>query len=214
MFQTWDVLLWCDPANFGGIKAKADDSNKCKDIQQESDMAETDEGDKRSLLTEGGSQDEDDSPEIQMNWNLAKFLPEEGAIQKNFNTVVAGKIHVEWYSKSPLFETFSQLSFEGYVSAIYHYLEDERARGIPGVTAPRRRKSSQSQSQSQSHHESVEQYARELISGELSQRLFAVTQKIHKKFPPQVTSSALHISRTPRISLSVALSANVDIVRW
>ena len=36
-------------------------------------------------------EDDEDGPEIEMNWNLAKYLPESGACQKNFNTVVAGK---------------------------------------------------------------------------------------------------------------------------
>jgi DNA polymerase epsilon subunit 1 len=37
---------------------------------------------------------------------------------------------------------------------------------------------------------SVEEYARELVSGELAQRLFAVTEKIHKKLPEQLGADA------------------------
>ena len=40
-------------------------------------------------------EDDEDGPEIEMNWNLAKYLPESGACQKNFNTVVAGKKFVK-----------------------------------------------------------------------------------------------------------------------
>ena len=40
-------------------------------------------------------EDDEDGPEIEMNWNLAKYLPESGACQKNFNTVVAGKKNSE-----------------------------------------------------------------------------------------------------------------------
>ena len=39
-------------------------------------------------------EDDEDGPEIEMNWNLAKYLPESGACQKNFNTVVAGKKNI------------------------------------------------------------------------------------------------------------------------
>ena len=37
-------------------------------------------------------EEDEDGPEIEMNWNLANYLPEGGACQKNFNTVIAGYI--------------------------------------------------------------------------------------------------------------------------
>ena len=70
-------------------------------------------------------QDEDDldeGPEIEMNWNLATYLPEGGAIQKNFNTVIAG-----------------------YITANYQFIEEEAQRIAPGHTPIRKRRSSQSQ---------------------------------------------------------------------
>ena len=111
-----------------------------------------------------------------MNWNLATYLPEEGACQKNFSTVIAG-----------------------YITAIYQYMLEENERVKPGSTPVRRRRASQfsqastparSQAQGQGQGAtSVEEYAKELISGELTQRLFGVTQKIHKKLPPHVSWS-------------------------
>ena len=41
-------------------------------------------------IADDDEDDYDGSPEIEMNWNLATYLPEEGACQKNFNTVIAG----------------------------------------------------------------------------------------------------------------------------
>ena len=67
-------------------------------------------------------EDIDEGPEIEMNWNLATYLPEGGAIQKNFNTVIAG-----------------------YITANHQFIEDEAQRIAPGHTPIRRRRSSQSQ---------------------------------------------------------------------
>ena len=83
--------------------------------------------DKPNPLEEGmdyvdQEEDEDEGPEIEMNWNLATYLPEGGAIQKNFNTVIAG-----------------------YITANHQFLEEEAVRIAPGHTPIRRRRSSQSQ---------------------------------------------------------------------
>jgi hypothetical protein len=62
----------------------------------------------------------------------------------------------------------------------------------PGCTPVRRRRGSQTQTPAKRlRNESgaaltIEEYAQELIEGELAQRLFQVTQKIHKKLPEHV----------------------------
>ena len=71
------------------------------------------------------------------------------------------------------------------------FLRDEAERVAPGSTPVRRRRNASSQTQSQRRREggdvlTVEEYARELVSGELAQRLFAITEKIHKKMPEQM----------------------------
>ena len=43
-------------------------------------------------LADDDDEDEEERPELEMNRNLAAYLPEEGAIQKNFSTVVAGEL--------------------------------------------------------------------------------------------------------------------------
>ena len=69
----WEVLLWCDPANFGGI------AGNLKEVEEE----------EQTLADE----DEDLAPpEVNMTWNMAEYLPEAGNIQGNFNRVVVGYI--------------------------------------------------------------------------------------------------------------------------
>ena len=181
--QAWDYLLWCDPSNYGGVRSKQLSNNQSetprkgnkemqKDILEESGTdGETEEREKENDGEE--TEDEDDSPEVEMHWNLASYLPEAGACQKNFNTVIVG-----------------------YLTANYQFLQEEVGRVAPGMTPVRRRRTQSSQTQTprnnsqgrqnNEENQSVEEYAQELVSGELSQRLFAVTQKIHKKLPEHV----------------------------
>ena len=67
--------------------------------------------------TENVEEEEEDGPEIEMQWNLASYLPEAGACQKNFSTVVAG-----------------------YITANYQFLQEEMERVVPGMTPVRRRR--------------------------------------------------------------------------
>ena len=96
-----------------------------------------------------------------------------------------------------LFKVINIYIIPGYISAIYQFLCEECDRVAPGSTPVRRRRRDSSQSQSsqiarqrakrgESEPLTVEVYARELIKGELTQRLFALTQKIHKKLPEHV----------------------------
>ena len=177
--KAWDYLLWCDPSNFGGIKSKMSPSmsEKAKKGKKSAEGGDEDddEGDDEAEedgteFSDGEDEDDDDGPDIEMNWNLASYLPEEGACQKNFNTVIAG-----------------------YVMAIHQFLQDEAERVVPGSTPVRRRRNASQTQSSQRRREgvgeggpTVEEYARELVSGELAQRLFAITEKIHKKMPEQL----------------------------
>jgi DNA polymerase epsilon subunit 1 len=79
------MLLWCDPSNYGGIKSKMPAAGDEEEREPERQSSE-DKGEE----ADGELDDADDSPEMEMNWNLATYLPEEGACQRNFNTVVAG----------------------------------------------------------------------------------------------------------------------------
>ena len=161
----WDFLLWCDPSNFGGIRS-------ITAVGEGKNGASKTLEDGMDYIDEEEEEEEDEGPEIEMNWNLATYLPEEGAIQKNFNTVIAG-----------------------YITANFQYLEEEAVRIAPGTTPVRRRRISQSQasstprrlSQATGEPMTPREYAQDLIKGELTHRLFGVTQKIHKKLPPETS---------------------------
>merc|ERR1711892_87644 len=70
MADVWDVLLWCDPANYGGINSDL----KLLEEKEET-LADDDEED-------------DAPPEVSMVWNMSSFLPETGNIRGNFCRVV------------------------------------------------------------------------------------------------------------------------------
>merc|ERR1712029_225913 len=176
--QAWEYLLWCDPSNYGGVKcarnkipkSPAKPAAKKGGDGEDSDNDDDQEGNKESDAEE----EEEEGPEIEMQWNLASYLPEAGACQKNFSTVVAG-----------------------YITANYQFLQEEMERVVPGMT-PIRRRRNQSQTQGSTpgrrsqkvsatgEPQTLEDYVQELVSGELAQSLFTVTHKIHKKLPEQL----------------------------
>ena len=180
MTQAWDFLLWCDPSNFGGVRSRmpkevtttttASEAKNPTDSDNAEDEAEHDRDQGEGLLdsvADDIDDEEDDAPEIEMNWNLATYLPEAGACQKNFNTVIAG-----------------------YITANHNFIEEEAARVAPGSTPIRRRRGSQSQTPARRSAtgsggtpQTASEFAQDLITGELAQRLFGVTQKIFKKLP-------------------------------
>ena len=71
--SVWDILLWCDPANYAGVAG---------DMKQLEEREET-------LADED---DDDSPPEVNMTWNIAEYLPEAGNIRGNFNRVVVGYV--------------------------------------------------------------------------------------------------------------------------
>lgn len=87
-----------------------------------------------------------------MNWNLMEYLPKESACQTVFSNIIAG-----------------------YINAIYQHMSDNE----PGNATPRpmqRSNSCSSQSLTQrlglANLESTAQFAKALITGEMSQKLF------------------------------------------
>ncbi|XP_051165586.1 DNA polymerase epsilon catalytic subunit 1 [Leptopilina boulardi] len=111
-------------------------------------------------------ENEEEGPEIIMNWNLMEYLPKEASCQTIFSNIIAG-----------------------YINAIYQHISDNE----PGNATPRPRQRSQSvSSQSFTQRlgladlENTAQFAKALITGEMSQKLFQLVQKIHKKLPEKV----------------------------
>ncbi|XP_037072699.1 DNA polymerase epsilon catalytic subunit A-like [Pollicipes pollicipes] len=144
----WEYLLWLDPANYGGVRGalpKPAGTSGSGDAQQpgapqDAGVAEPD--------------DEDEGLSVEMCWNMSNYLPEEGACQVNFSTIIAS-----------------------YISAVYQQIAAEVDAFTPGRTPVRRRVSSQPQAKFQ---DAVD-FAKNLITGEMAQKLFMITQKMQKK---------------------------------
>ncbi len=91
--------MWCDPSNYGGIKCKPPTANdlekssrRKKKSDEDDEAYDEEEEEEGSDFSDRDDDDDNSSPEMDMNWNLASYLPEEGACQKNFNTVIAGAV--------------------------------------------------------------------------------------------------------------------------
>lgn len=164
--QCWEYLMWLDPANHGGVKGKLPSESPLEQTQPDPEKeggpdseeeGEETEREEREVLNR--SEDEDE-PEIEMNWNIMHFLPEAGACQTNFNLIVAG-----------------------YILSVYNQLQEEQKVQTPGNTPVKRRHNSQSQKvvETTTTPQSVT-FAQELVAGDLAQQMFLLTQKIHKKF--------------------------------
>nr|KAG5708707.1 hypothetical protein BaRGS_034924 [Batillaria attramentaria] len=119
--QCWEVLIWLDPANHGGVKGKlpnrpsSGDKDKDNSDDEQNEEAEEEE-------EELNKSDNEDEPEIEMNWNLMNFLPEAGACQTNFSMIVAG-----------------------YILSVYTRMQEEQRHNTPGNTPVKRRHASQTQ---------------------------------------------------------------------
>ncbi|XP_071842245.1 DNA polymerase epsilon catalytic subunit A-like isoform X3 [Apostichopus japonicus] len=149
--QCWEVLMWLDPANHGGIKGKLPRS-----LESEEEGEEDSEMDQSQ---EGTRLDEDDSePVVEMNWNIMHYLPAGAACQDTYNMIIAG-----------------------YILAVYKNAQEESERMTPGNTPIRRRGNSQPTQPDSSSTPNTVSFAQNLIDGELSQKLFAITQKIERK---------------------------------
>ncbi|EDO36342.1 predicted protein, partial [Nematostella vectensis] len=143
----WEYLMWLDKANHGGVRGKLPSD---EDTNGET---EDDEDDVLPCTPENNNED----GEIEMNWNIVKYLPTGASCQNFFQIVIAGHIH-----------------------AMYKHALEERRIIEPGTTPIRRRGGS---SQSQRAKESSTtpghvNFAQERIQGEMTQQLFSITQKI------------------------------------
>lgn len=70
--QCWEFLIWMDTANYSGPRGKVP-----KELLQSSDVTQSSE----MNITET------DNVEIEMNWNIAEQLPEEGQCRADFDTI-------------------------------------------------------------------------------------------------------------------------------
>ncbi|XP_070201892.1 DNA polymerase epsilon catalytic subunit A-like [Littorina saxatilis] len=161
--QCWEFLMWLDPANHGGVKGKLPSksaSQKTGEGEEEKDGSDDEHNeDGQGEEEELNKSDSEDEPEIEMNWNLMHFLPEAGACQTNFSMMVAG-----------------------YILSVFTQMQEEGRQATPGSTPVKRRHASQTQRALDSTvTPSVVSFSQDLVQGEMSQQMFALTQKIQKK---------------------------------
>lgn len=109
--QCWLYLSWHDLSNNGGIKGKVPNSENGAANPEPAD----DENDHQAQ-SEGVTDDGENAtgPVIEMNWNLAEYLPDWCGAQSNFNNVIAS-----------------------YISAVYDKLLEEGREHAPGSTPVR-----------------------------------------------------------------------------
>ncbi|KAL9963852.1 hypothetical protein ACROYT_G027403 [Oculina patagonica] len=143
----WEYLMWMDQANHGGVRGKLPQDDEEEVMEGTADL----ENSSDELVAT-----QDDEPNVEMNWNMKKYLPTAASCQNYFQIVIASHIH-----------------------AMYTHSLEERRRIEPGNTPVKKRTSSQSQRVAEtSATPSLVTFAQERISGELTQTLFTVTQKI------------------------------------
>eukprot|EP00116_Pleurobrachia_bachei_P005540 sb/3465802/ len=114
------------------------------------------------------------APTIQMNWNIKKFLPEDGSLQKFFQLIIAGYIQVGEscrvpYICIPIFPNPQAVNKSLTVSLEEH---------VPGET-PIRRASQKTELHDQS---TLKEFVHEKLQGQL----FGIVQRVHSSMPSAV----------------------------
>jgi len=139
----WEYLMWMDQANHGGVRGKLPKEGEDEEAVEET--ANLEDSSDELIATQ------DDEPQVEMNWNMKKYLPTAASCQNYFQIVIASHIH-----------------------AMYKHSLEERRRIEPGNTPIKKRTSSQSQRVAEtSATPSLVTFAQERISGELTQTLFS-----------------------------------------
>ncbi|XP_043487163.1 DNA polymerase epsilon catalytic subunit 1 isoform X1 [Polistes fuscatus] len=164
--KCWEYLIWLDFYNYAGIKGKMPIITDESTTQTDDNNQVEENCTPRNSIADNDN--DNDAPEIVMNWNLASYLPKEVACQSTFNAIIAG-----------------------YISATYqHICKNEET---SDTLLHRKKKSDYSQDFTAplglGALESTASFAKKLISGEMSQKLFQIVQKIYKKMPEKVLTS-------------------------
>ncbi|KAL1117393.1 hypothetical protein AAG570_004719, partial [Ranatra chinensis] len=157
--QCWEYLVWLDPSNHGGVKGKLPEGLGGAGEESENTLSV-------AYDEIGVSLANDRQPEIVMNWNLCEYLPETntgggGRVQSMFTSVIAG-----------------------YIGCVYEFLNQSE----PVECTPRRAlhpgaAATQTLPTGVGAHNNTVEFAKSLITGDLSQKLFAMTQRIANKLP-------------------------------
>ncbi|XP_069681734.1 DNA polymerase epsilon catalytic subunit 1 [Periplaneta americana] len=162
--QCWEYLMWLDPSNHGGVQGKLPSGLTEVSVDQNASTNRKEADDDDDVEEEpfnNGEEDEDDDegPAILMNWNVVEHLHDVGGCREYFSAVIAG-----------------------YISAIYQHLQQVEQTQTP---VRRRRLGSQSQVLPQplgiGRFTTTAEFAKQLISGEMAQKLYRMTETVHMK---------------------------------
>ncbi|PNF35844.1 hypothetical protein B7P43_G09409 [Cryptotermes secundus] len=162
--QCWEYLMWLDPSNHGGVQGKLPAGLTEVGVGQDGSTAtkhneEEAEEDERESNEDINDEEDDEGPAILMNWNVVEHLRNVGGCREYFGAVIAG-----------------------YISAIYQHLQHVEQ---PQTPVRRRRLGSQSQILPQplgiGRFATTAEFAKQLINGEMAQKLYKITQTIHEK---------------------------------
>uniref|UniRef100_A0A1B6LUL8 DNA polymerase epsilon catalytic subunit n=1 Tax=Graphocephala atropunctata TaxID=36148 RepID=A0A1B6LUL8_9HEMI len=166
--QCWQYLVWLDLSNHGGVKgnlpkglAGVGEGDLMNRRTNENEEGDEEEEDEGVQLDKD-DEEEDDGPEIVMNWNMVEYLPE--SVRMHFSAVVAG-----------------------YMSAVYQHLVCQQPSLTPRVRASQL--GTPSLRLGVGANQTTAEYAKDLVQGEMAQKLFLITQRIHKKLPSQTIDS-------------------------
>lgn len=173
--QCWEVLIWMDVSNYGGIKGALPDMSNAKTDElpaaslsqrtmestnkQNKDDTEDDENLKLSVVRED-NRCEEDNPNVEMNWNIMKFLPEAASCQTNFNIIIAG-----------------------YIISVYQHIKKEQKliKNCSMLLQQRETLQSQVRIDDVNSNQSLTDFCKLLIQNDMSQQMFLIIQKIQKK---------------------------------
>jgi len=154
----WEYLMWMDPANHGGIRAKEIPENFMSNVDDEEkeengNEFDSDDEDIRDLVAHAKEQ------KVEMNWNLEKFLPTSAACQTFFKVCIADHIH----------------------SVYVHIVEQLQTHKGGSTPVKRRGLSTQQEMMAETTTTpSTVEFAQSRIQDVLTEQLFGITQKIHK----------------------------------
>ncbi|KOC70592.1 DNA polymerase epsilon catalytic subunit A [Habropoda laboriosa] len=173
--RCWEYLIWLDVHNHAGVSGKLPKDRE-GNIEETNTMDEND--------VENDEDENDDTPEIVMQWNLMECLPKEYACQSSFSTIIAGYIH-----------------------AIYQFMSENEQ--MNNTIKPKRLNSASQTLTPQLGLGSLENtadFAKQLISGDMSQKLFQIIQVLHKNIPEKI----LKIQEYPNLDLDGKESKKVN----
>ncbi|GLG99117.1 DNA polymerase epsilon catalytic subunit [Gryllus bimaculatus] len=151
----WEYLMWLDPVNRAGVLGKLPKHASSAGYGTFLSSNTQEE--------ELNTNEDEEEPSIIMNWNLVEFLPNMGGCRDSFHNVVAG-----------------------YISNVYMHLKQTE---YPQTPVRRRVNLNLSQPSTQptglGGFADTAEYAKQLISGTLAQKLYKCTETIQEKYRKQ-----------------------------